>query len=127
MRKNLIAIGAVVLLVGVAIGIRLLQLLPYPKGEFNWVESPNQRHRAYLYVLTDMKFFGGLHELYRMKIEAQPAGGERIMLYEQDIPRETVKAPIDLNKIDEVIRWTRDCTRVTYTFGGTTNEFLIPF
>lgn len=127
MRKNLIAIGAVVLLMGLAIGIRLLQLLPYPKGEFNWVEAPNQRHRAYLYVLTDMKFFGGLEELYRMKVEVQPIGAERGVLYEQDIPRETVTESIDLSKLDQVIRWTRDCTRVTYTFGGTTNEFLIPF
>lgn len=127
MRKILIATGAVVLLVGGAIGIRLLQLLPYPKGEFNWVESPNQRHRAYLYVLTDMKFFGGTHELYRMKIEAQPSGGERVLLYQQDIPQDTVKESVNLNKLDQVIRWTRDCTRVSYTFGDTTNEFLIPF
>lgn len=127
MRKILIATGVVVLLVGGAIGIRLLQLLPYPKGEFNWVESPNQHHRAYLYVLTDMKFFGGMHELYRMKIEAQPSGGERVLLYQQDIPQDTVKEPVNLNKLDQVIRWTRDCTRVTYTFGDTTNEFQIPF
>lgn len=106
--------GLLVVLAAGGVGFRYLQLLPYPRGEFNWVDAPNQRHRAYVYVLTDKGFFGGTRELYRMKVEFAPPTGKRIPVFEQDISRRDVSKPINLNALDDVVIWAPDSSRVTY-------------
>ncbi len=127
-RRQIIATGIAVALLGLGIGVRLLQLMPYPKGEYNWLESPDERHRAWLYRLTDKGFFGGTRELYRIKVEmGLPGGGGFLTLHEEDIPEQEVTRPVDLAELEAVITWARDSYRVTYILGRREIVVVVPF
>jgi len=126
-RSNLIGTGAAFLLIGIAVGLRLLMLRPYPKGDSGYLESPNALHRAYIYELTDKGVFGTTVRFYRFTIEMKPSDGERIKVFEKDVPPSNVTVPIDLDKPEEVIEWSDDSVVATFYLGAVTFYGTVPF
>lgn len=126
MRKKLIVVVVALLVLGGAVGFRFLQLLPYPKGQFNWVASPNSRHRAYVYELTDMGFFGGTRKLYRLKVEIGIQDGKRMPVFVRDVAPRQVTVAVNLNELEPVVWWSPDSAKVIYKLGGTNITVDVP-
>ena len=53
----------------IAIGIRFVQVLPYPLGGGRVVSSPNKQYEAYASSLTDHSFFGGEKRYYEFIVK----------------------------------------------------------
>lgn len=128
MRAKIISIAVGVLVVALAVGFRFLQLMPYPKGEFNWVDSPNMRHRAYVCTFTDMKFFTGRREVYRLKVEWGNTNGARMLVFEQDVLQKDARtSSVDLNKLDEFVTWYPDSSHVVFKVSREDFGVDVPF
>ncbi|MDA0990761.1 MAG: hypothetical protein O3A51_08425 [Verrucomicrobia bacterium] len=125
-RKILLA-GAGVLLIGILVGIRFLALLPYPKGDYRKVESPNGRHLAYVYMVTDMGFFSGPRDVYTFKVDWGAPDGRRIMVYEREIGQDKVRPRVDLTQEDVLASWSEDSHIVTFLPERLDLEVPVPF
>lgn len=127
-RKTKILAGlGLILVIGIAVGIRVLMLLPYPMGEHNWVESPDEKHRAYVHKLTDKGFFGGTREFYRFEVQMKYPDGRLVTLFEKDIPPAFIQIPIDLTDLEKIVEWSPDSVGVTYLLGDRDVEVVLPF
>ncbi|MDA0577984.1 MAG: hypothetical protein O3B24_07790 [Verrucomicrobia bacterium] len=127
MRKKIISIAVVVLVVALLIAIRFLQLMPYPKGEFNWIEAPNQRHRAYIGIFTDMKFFSGERRIYQLKVELGLADGKRMSIFEQDVLHTDAREKVDLNHLENNVLWAPDSGYVIFHVARDDIRVDVPF
>ncbi len=126
-KTKIIAITAGVAVIGLAIGIRLLLLVPYPMGEHNYLESPNEKHRAYVHRLTDKDFFGGTREFYRFEVRMQHPNGDMVTVFEKDIPPAYIQISIDLSDLEAFVVWSHDSIFVTYFLGDRDIEVAVPF
>ena len=126
-KTKIITIAGSIVVIGIAVGVRLLVLVPYPMGEHNWVESPDERHRAYVHKLTDKGFFGGTREFYRFEVQIQHPNGEHVTIFEKDIPPGYIQVPIDLTDLEKIVAWSHDSVRVTYLLGDRDIEVVLPF
>jgi hypothetical protein len=115
-----------ILLAGLVV-FRWLQILPYPIGEYNWVDSPDTRNRAYVYVLIDQSFFGKTTAIYTLKVEMTTAQEQKITVFEKTIEQNEVMADFDLLDLSAVVEWSRNSRRVVYTLGGRRYEVEVPF
>jgi hypothetical protein len=125
--SKLIGTGTTLLLIGIAVGLRLFMLRPYPKGDSGYLESPNSLHRAYIYELTDKGFFGTTERFYRFTIEMKPLDGKRIKVFEKDVPPSNIGVTIDLDKPEEIIKWSEDSVVATFHLGAVTFYGTVPF
>ena len=124
-RSFAIAIAVVVLLMAVA--FRFLQLLPYPKGDYNFVTSPNDRHKAYVYELIDQKFFSREFGIYTLKVEYGATDGRTLVVYEREIPRHMIQGKVNMRDKRSLAEWTPDSHTVTFLPDQLGIEATVPF
>jgi hypothetical protein len=122
-----IAIAGSIVVIGIVVGVRFLMLVPCPVGEHNWVESPDERHRAYVHKLTDKDFFGGTREFYRFEVQMKSPDGRLVTVFEKDIPPAYIQVSIDLTDLGDIVEWSHDSVSVIYLLGDQDVEVVLPF
>ena len=122
-----ILIAAAVLFVGGGLLLRFSIVLTYPRGESNWVPSPNQKHRAYVSRLTENGFFTGIRDFYEFKVEMELPDGATMIIYQKDYLGREIPAEIDMYDLEEVVKWTSDSYSVTFKTSGEDCKVIVPF
>ncbi len=123
-----IATVAIVLLLAVA--FRLVTLLPYPIGLYNYVDSPNGRYRAIVSNLKEMDFFGTERNFYQLRVEPALTNYPDQVLFRLDVPEEHIPDGLDLTSreaLNRAIRWSPDSVSVKFKVGLREAETVVPF
>ena len=116
--------GVVTLLV--IVGIRLVQLRDYPKGERHMSMAPNEQARAYVGMYTDKGFFGKTYIYYRVYAEKMLPDGKWLAIQEESVEDEYVQAKLDMTQLDKIIKWSDDSMVVLFSLGATKIRVDIP-
>ena len=125
--KRILIASAVLIPLMVAVAVRMWQMTGYPRGEYNSVTAPNKRHRAYVYVLTDMDFFGGVKRYYTFEVEMGLSDDRRKTIYKERYNEMDLSRPIDLDRLGDSVTWSPDSSKVSLSLGWKDIEFDVPF
>lgn len=117
-------VGLAVLL-GV-IGIRMVQLREYPKGDRHLSMAPNERARAYVGMYTDKGFLGKEYVYYRIYVEKLFPDGKWGPIQEETVEDEYVQAKLDMANLNKIVKWSDDSMMVLFSLGATKIRVDIP-
>ena len=128
--------GKILVIAGVALAIlfgvafRLVMLLPYPKGIYNYRDSPNGRYRAVVYNLKEMNFFGSERNFYQLRVEPALTNFPMHPVFEMDVPEAHIPGGLDLTSraaLNKAIQWSPDSVSVKFKVGMREAETIVPF
>jgi hypothetical protein len=125
-KLTIILVSAVLWFLGGAAAIRWVQTLPYPKRSSGYVDSPNQRHRAFVSRVTENRFFTGIKNYYRFKVEIGYGDGSRVMIHDEEISPLDVSNKIDMNNLEDVVTWSKDSYSVNFFIGRRNIKVAVP-
>ncbi|MDE0838511.1 MAG: hypothetical protein OSB41_05590 [Kiritimatiellae bacterium] len=120
----------VAILITFGVAFRLVCLLPYPQGIYNYRDSPNGRYRAIVYNLKEMEFFGKEKNFYQVRVEPAITNFPDQAVFRAEIPEALVPRGLDLSRselVDKAIRWSPDSVTVKFTVGVKELESVVPF
>lgn len=92
-----------------AIGYRFVQLIPYPLGSGQHLDSPDQRYQAHASTMIDEGFWGRSRHYYQFSIETSSGQSLKAMIVEA--PENDRVDWRNEGKID----WAPDGSKVTYS------------
>ncbi|MDA1045251.1 MAG: hypothetical protein O3C57_08525, partial [Verrucomicrobia bacterium] len=104
--------------------------LPYPKGLYNYMDSPNGRYRAVIYNLKEMSFFGSELNFYQLRVEPALTNFPRQPVFDLDIPEAHIPGGLDLTsrtELEKAIQWSPDSVSVKFKVGMREAETVVPF
>ena len=120
-RKGIIAVSIItvslVLVVVCGVAYRFLQILPYPLGGGQYLDSPNGRYEARASDMYDEDFWGRSKEWYEFEIlEKSYDGSRRVAKRVRMDPLEG--KPVFNMRGNNIISWSSDSSGASFAFQG---------
>ena len=113
--RYIIILVVSVLLIGGAVVYRCIEVAPYPMGGGQYLESPDGKVEAHASSLYDEDFWGYSRSYYEFQLCLKGSMRPVTTVQMDHFPG---KPPFPMRSDKEIITWSPDSSKATFTFQG---------